>query len=272
MINYKEFYREFHPKKPMNDMHYGVSPTISLFYQERKKLVLKEFKKFRAKKRRVRVLDVGCGGGGLIYSLYDFSRKDDFFKGIDINKTLVKMAEELKKNLGIKNLEFKRIDISEETWSDSIKGKFDIVILSEVIEHLYKEDQENVLRNVENKLSNEGILIITCPNKNCLIKKLIRIGKRTPFIKKKINIELIGIEGHVNELTYSQLRTKTKKYFEIIRQGGMNFSYGSVQIDKSTLLLLFFIISNAIFRKILKSFCFDQYIILKSKRSKKILS
>jgi len=111
------------------------------------------------------------------------------------------------------------VDISKLNWADSIRGTFNLIILSEVIEHLYSKDQEIMLRNISKKLSPEGRLIITCPNKSCLVKKLIKVGKKIPFVGEKIKIELKGSEGHVAELSYSELNKKTSKYFDKVKQG-----------------------------------------------------
>jgi len=261
-INYQAFYRY----SPQSYQDYIQPPSISIFFHERNKLFLKEFKKFKRKKEGVRVLDVGCGWGSSIFPLSEISDKNDFFLGIDVNKHYVEFSENKAKAKKVKNAYFKRIDISKQDWENQIDGVFDIIIFSETIEHLYPQDQNNALKNISQKLAKDGILIITCPNKNCLIKKVIKKSKEIPYFGKIINISLKGSVGHVAELSYSELRKKTSRYFDKVKQGGLTFSYGQNVLDRSTFTTLSFIFSNIFFRYLLPFWCFDQYIILKNKR------
>jgi 2-polyprenyl-3-methyl-5-hydroxy-6-metoxy-1,4-benzoquinol methylase len=259
-IKYKEFYGN--TDSPFK--YEFESPTVSIFFNERKKLFLSEFKKLRRRKDSVRVLDVGAGWGGSILSLFKISRRKDSFLGIDINSNMGFIKKDMEKK-GIDNVDFNVVDLSKSDWADDVAGEFDMIIFSETIEHLYPKDQENALKNISKKLANDGVLIITCPNKGCLIKKIISFGNKIPYLRKKIKIELKGSEGHVAELSYMGLRNKSSEYFDKIKHGGFTFTYGHNILDDNNFMTILFLLSNSFFRYLFPFWCFDQYITLKNK-------
>ncbi|PIT97694.1 hypothetical protein COT77_00085 [Candidatus Berkelbacteria bacterium CG10_big_fil_rev_8_21_14_0_10_41_12] len=73
-----------------------------------------------------RVLDVGCGNGAVAY---DLAKKAKSVLGIDINKQNVESA---KKHYRHKNLNF----IVGDATKFQFKRKFDVIILSNVLEHI----------------------------------------------------------------------------------------------------------------------------------------
>lgn len=262
-INYKEFYGE--TDSPFK--YDFESPTVVLFFNERKKLFLNEFKKLKRRKGSIRVLDVGTGWGASIFSLFEASGKGDSFLGIDINSNSIEFIKNDVNKRGIGNIDFNVVNLSKLNWANDVEGKFDMIIFSEVIEHLYPKDQENALRNISKKLTKDGILVINCPNKECLVKKMIGFGKKLPYFGGRIKVELKGSEGHVAELSYSELRSKVSKYFDKVKQGGFTFTYGHDTLDNNNFMTILFLFSNSFFKYLLPFWCFDQYIILKKKLS-----
>ena len=113
-----------------------------------KKIVISHIKKFKPSN----VLDIGCGNGDFL----------DFYKANGIKTYFTEYGEFLINKLK-KNHEFVKGGICPES-----KEKFDIIILSEVIEHTYEPDK---LINYINKIQKKnGILYITTPNYNSLEK------------------------------------------------------------------------------------------------------
>lgn len=263
-INYEEFYGN-HPYHP--PMNYEI-PTVSIFFYERKRLFVREFKRLKKRLKSIRVLDVGCGYGPSIFSLSKISRKDDSLLGIDINSNSIRYSKNYAEDRKINNVDFKIIDLSKQDWADDLNKEFDLIIFSETIEHLYPKDQDNALKNISKVLSKEGILIITCPNKNCIVKKAINFSKKLPFIGKKIKIELLGSEGHVAEPSYPELRKKSSRHFYKVRQGGLTFTYGNEFLDNNNFLTMLTIFLNISFRIFFPFWCFDQYIILRKRQPK----
>ena len=100
-------------------------------------------------KRRLRIIDLGCGRGWTTDAL---SKYGDVV-GIDLS---VSMAERL-----YPDLKFVQTNIV----TDEIEGKYDIVVSSEVIEHLSVEDQRIYVKKAHDLLNEDGCLILTTPNK-----------------------------------------------------------------------------------------------------------
>lgn len=101
------------------------------------------------------VLDVGCWKGELGHVL--ISKKNCSVDGVEINK---KAIVDAKKN-GIKHIY--KVDLNFESIKlSSIKGKYDYIILADVIEHLLHP--EEVLAILQKKLKKNGKLIISTPN------------------------------------------------------------------------------------------------------------
>lgn len=97
-----------------------------------------------------RLLDVGCGSGGYLKMLRQFSKTLDLY-GIDI-----KLREEL---LKIKDINFFKGELSQ---ANIEKDFFDIVIMNNLIEHV--NNPGDVLANAHELLKKGGSLIGEVPN------------------------------------------------------------------------------------------------------------
>ncbi len=146
--------------------------------------ILKSLKeKLRENKRRnssVRIFEVGCFEGDLIFklkSLLDEEYNLDFM-GIDLSSQAIDFASKRKEFIKAKNCQFKVMDANDLKFENS---QFDIVICSEVIEHI--EKPMKVLREIYRVLKKQGLVIITTPNEGGgLIAKL---GRLANFISLK---------------------------------------------------------------------------------------
>lgn len=95
-----------------------------------------------------KVLDLGCGAG-YIY----IAQNAKSYTGLDISDEAVKKAKQ-------KGLDVRRFDFfGEVPFSDR---SFDIVIIFEVLEHLF--NPERLLQETHRVLKDEGILILSLPN------------------------------------------------------------------------------------------------------------
>lgn len=110
------------------------------------------------------ILDIGCGRGELALWLVKNGAKK--VVGIDYSKSAIILSNYLKKQQDpkIKN----RLDYFVMNAKDinQLKDSFDIVIMTEVYEHLYPEELDIVFNNVKTILKKDGIFYIhTSPNK-----------------------------------------------------------------------------------------------------------
>jgi len=105
-------------------------------------------------------LEVGCDDGGISRKLAEKYPKI-FFEGVDFRKDKINDANKLKKQGNLENANF---TFDYFLSSKEIKKQYDIVIFTEVYEHLVAENQIYALRLLGNYLSENGFIIFTCPN------------------------------------------------------------------------------------------------------------
>ena len=145
--------------------------------------------KFGAKK--IKVLDVGCGNGNI--SIY-IGSKGHTVLGIDISETTIKKAISLTdmSNVRFENIAAEELIAAAET--------FDMVICSEVIEHL--DTPSVVVEALRALINNDGILIVTVPNgfgprELFITKPLQWMKSKTPSVYGAVNSfkKALGFSG-----------------------------------------------------------------------------
>jgi len=104
-------------------------------------------------------IDVGCGDGRLIKELCDIY-PNKTLKGIDTSKRAIALARAL--NPG---LDFEAVDVNHCT------GKYDVVSLIEVIEHIPTDELDSFLKSALNLLADGGFIILTAPSINKKLSK-----------------------------------------------------------------------------------------------------
>ena len=110
---------------------------------------------------KLECLDIGCGGGLLSERI---ARLGASVTGIDITQNSIDIAKIHAFNSGL-NINYINTDISLFIKNNSSK-KFDLVIASEVVEHL--DNRSLFFEEVSKLLKNKGILILTTINKTAL--------------------------------------------------------------------------------------------------------
>jgi len=114
------------------------------------------------------VFEVGCDDAGISRSLAK-QYPEIHFDGIDYREEKIKEAKQLQVEHGLKNCNFDFdyfLDIKE------IKKQYDVVIFTEVFEHLVAENQIYSLRLLGNLMSDKGFIVFTCPNGDYLLSYL----------------------------------------------------------------------------------------------------
>ena len=164
------------------------------------------------------VVDIGCGTG---YGDFIISKEAKRVIGIDNSKEAIDFAKEHYKK---ENVEFYQMDWKE---IKNFKEKFDVIISFEFIEHI--KEQEEFLGLIKEILKENGIVIISTPNKS------ISSGNNIYHCKELNPLEFENLTSKYfkNYRIYGQfLRDKCKeeikrieeeikrhsKYIEIIRK------------------------------------------------------
>jgi len=157
----------------------SLSPKIyDKEYYLNSNLGSEEYKKYKGKKVHVtinnfanllgdvkgkRILDLGCGRGDLVIEL---ARRGAISVGVDYSKDGIDLAKdalkiqsgEIKKRVNFFVKDIVRADFENES--------FDIIVSSDVFEHLYKDELEIVVAKLSKILKPNGYLLIhTAPNK-----------------------------------------------------------------------------------------------------------
>lgn len=145
--------------------------------------------KISCTKNDLRILDAGCGDALPLYIIasQDHSRKINFY-GIDASELDITFAEDLRPLLDFDNISFEVGNIEKLPFQDSY---FDIVICSEVVEHM--KYPENCLMEIKRVLKDDGTFIISTPNSD---NPLVKISSLFKGPDKSSGINIIAEEKH----------------------------------------------------------------------------
>lgn len=121
------------------------------------------------------ILDLGCGRGFYTNSLGHLPWVKRIV-GLDVNAKYLELAAETKPNSKVKY-------IHQDFYGWKPKEKFDVIILSEVLEHV--KDDYQALNRIKHWLQPEGKIIITVPH------------KQFPFNWDPVNFVLMKFGTHV---------------------------------------------------------------------------
>ncbi len=156
-----------------------------VLYNSFAKELLRTIKKF---KKKGHLLDIGCGRGNLV----KIASSEGFdAEGIDIDKKRIKYGKEiLKADIKYGNIMKTRIS-----------KKFDVIVLSSVIEHFEKPDQ--LLKKIRKNLKQKGIIFIDIPRYDTPIRKILKrrwyayaLGEHFWYFNKKHLISLVKNSGY----------------------------------------------------------------------------
>lgn len=152
------------------------------------------------------VLDAACGTG---YGSKILGEKAERVYGIDVSAEAVEYARE---NNAKDNVSFYQMSVTEF----SFDVKFDAIVSFETIEHIDEEQQKAFLTLASHSLKDDGILIISTPDKN-ILTKIISHNYRNPY--------------HVREFSYMEFEAFLKGYFKNVHFYYQNLLETSVISD-----------------------------------------
>jgi len=110
------------------------------------------------KKKRIKAVDLGCGRGTYVIGL---SRKGYNCDGVSHDKQDMIDANKRRKKFGLKNCSFRQVDLRKLDEEVQMKSKYDVVVCSEVIEHIV--DDEKLLKDISEILKKGGVLLLNTP-------------------------------------------------------------------------------------------------------------
>lgn len=158
-----------------------------------------------------RVLDMGCGTGANLTEPLAERFPSIRFVGVDNDKTSIEFAQSEKRHQN-----------ADYILSDDLDalGKFDLVIASEVIEHV--EDPDTFLDSLKSRLTGEGKIVITLPNGYgpfeiaSLLETLMQLSGIYAILLKikrllkglsveKQTADTLAISPHINFFSYRQI-------------------------------------------------------------------
>lgn len=192
----EDFYNRYHQKNAAYSKIISRNNFTYFYVLEQLDYILSQLAEHRrCSGRPLRVLDVGCGVGAL--SLY-LAKHGCSVVGIDISPDAIEIAESARQAAGIENCRFMVGELGSGT------GSFDIVICSEIIEHV--PDESAFLERVVSQLRVGGLLYLGTPSTETA---LYRLG-----LLKKFDAEV----GHLRRYTEAQLREKIEAQGIVISQ------------------------------------------------------
>jgi len=142
-----------------------------------------------------KILDLGCRNGALTKYFVEGNQ----VLGVDVDK---KLLEKCHKNLGI---ETKWLDLNGN-WD--LPKKFDVVVASEILEHLYFP--EKVLDKIKEILKNDGTFIGSVPNAFSLKNRLRYLIGRKRFTP-------LADPTHINQFSHKEMSELLIKNFKKVK-------------------------------------------------------
>jgi len=197
----------------------------------------------------IKILDLGCGDGFNAFNLYyNLKYADMHITGIDFIEMDIFYANKTKEylNIGDDKIVFSIGDVCGLKLSP---GTFDIVVFSEVIEHL--SDPEKSVREIARVLKNGGILVLSTPNAYNPLLDIARKVKNFFFSKNdkpKSAVEWHGkYPGHISTMSVTQLcKLFQRNGFKVVDLKRGSILYGSHSLDKHPVISAFIIIFDVI--------------------------
>lgn len=173
------------------------------------------------------VLEIGCGNGSLT-KLIAPKVKNGSITALDISSESIATA---KHNLsGYRNIQFVISDVSDFSPSQ----KFDVVVLSDVLEHIREEYHEDLFKKIGECLSDDGFVFINIPEPKALEWIAEHRPENLQVIDLAIHSDVLMKIAYANGLyltnleSYSIFSTPADSQSIIFTKRSKTFSYKAV--------------------------------------------
>lgn len=166
--------------------------------------------------RKIKILDVGCGDGLLAKYLND--RNETLDKPYKIEYYGLDNYKSYTKSKYLANSKFILGDIGNmESLFD--ENYFDVVIASEVIEHI--DETDKLIINIRRILKPEGFLYLTTPNLACWHARLFLLFGYLPLPMEVSNIRSGFGKGKLNYLYSGEYEHETVHHIRCFTLGAL---------------------------------------------------
>jgi methionine biosynthesis protein MetW len=171
-----------------NSNRYATDDDMDiLMHYSRYKKIIQLIQQIRVQKKNIKVLDLGCGPGHLGKMILE--EGFDVW-GADISDNSIQLAKE--KGLKVIKASFEdRLPFQDQ--------EFDIVVSSEVIEHIY--DTESFIQEINRIMKKNASLIITTPNVASFGRRIFLLLGKNPILE----YQLSGGAGHIRYFTFKDM-------------------------------------------------------------------
>lgn len=162
-----------------------------------------------------KVLDLGCGVGTVDFYL---AKKGAVVLGIDISQKVIEIATKNARDFKLNKVKFKIMNFPKSVPN----GKFDIIICTEVLEHLRYD--KLAIQKIETLSHTGSIIIVSSPSQNA---PLHRMGLLKSFDKEVGHLRRYTIESYISLFKdYGFKILETKKTEGILRNFLFTNSFG----------------------------------------------
>lgn len=274
MADFNKLYQEYGEYNILYNQLNIPSPSMEYSWRKTKKILQDEAEKIiNNTKEDLNICDVGCGNGALIIRLAELTRslpQQINYQGFELSTPFVDYGKQAVKFKKLTNVTFTQFDVEK----DNLQDKFDIIICSEVLEHLH--NPKDVLKKLFQSINNGGYFLLSTPNSKNLIKypflflKKIISRKDSQEISKTLTAEeqrhkLAELEQHLYVFSHSELKHLIEGIgFAVIKEPRSTTLFGGPFLDNHSLLFAISIVFDSFFNLIsLPQFGWDSIFVCK---------
>jgi SAM-dependent methyltransferase len=143
----------------MFEFHGDRKRYFEIQVENTRKYVIPFIENYKPLSAGTRVLEIGCGEAGVLKA---FTDKGCIGVGVELDEPRLVMAREwMQEELNAQKISFISKDIYKVNVEEELKGKFDIIILKDVIEHIH--DQPKLIAWMKSFLNKDGVIFFGFP-------------------------------------------------------------------------------------------------------------